>query len=481
MILVSVIEPALKFCLVILFINLILRYLRIKSKLPVLGLRDISGNLKGKRGRLAAWSVLFFLFCYTGQVLTEIWSPNMLMVFNYEEAARGQNPNATRFNESYILSDQILEKVIERGCLSMSVSQLSQFLTISTPLGARKLDLSQESDLKISTEYWIHCSEMASLYQADPQKVLNILADVYWEEFTRNYAENDHMLELSFEELEGMEYLDIKDYLQMLANRLKNYLPGNSRESSSFRAEGNEETFASLSKKINNFIDIELERYEAFILENGLSSSRNTYQSRMQYTNRLLDTERKKNMAAHDVRIEAIDMYNSFMTRFVLIPTYDVDQEFYMSRTKVGVDYFAEEAKDFLESATGLVEAMERNSYADAQVGKSRASADVYSQADERIGELKAELENLAAQSRKLCDAYVKEKRDGYIQVSFAGPSVALGAVNAFFLTVLFALARGMLFILEPYYQEYHQERSAERKASKRTGKKQTIQKERAT
>ena len=28
-------------------------------------------------------------------------------------------------------------------------------------------------------------------------------------------------------------------------------------------------------------------------------------------------------MAAHDVRIEAIDNYNAFMTRFVLIPTYD--------------------------------------------------------------------------------------------------------------------------------------------------------------
>ena len=30
-----------------------------------------------------------------------------------------------------------------------------------------------------------------------------------------------------------------------------------------------------------------------------------------------------------------------YMTRFVLIPTYDVDREFYMSKTKVGVDYFA--------------------------------------------------------------------------------------------------------------------------------------------
>ena len=476
MIVVSAVVPILTFVLVLLYIMLSFRFLRIKSKLPVLGLRGGLGSLSGKRRRLALQSVLFFLVYYVGRVATEAWTPDMLMVFNYEEAARGQNPNATRFNESNILSDPILRKVIERGCLSMSVDQLSDYLTISTPLDAEKLDISTESSLKISTEYWIHCSEKVALYHTTPQRVLNFLADVYWEEFTRNYAENDDVLDLTFEELEGMEYLDVKNYLEMQANKLRNYLPGYSSESSSFRADGSEETFASLSQKIGNFIDIELERYEAFVLESGLSSNRNTYQSRMQYANRLLDTERKKDMAAHDVRIEAIDMYNSFMTRFVLIPTYDTEQEFYMSRTKVGVDYFADEAKELLESATKLVEEIEHNSYANVQVGKSRASSDVYAQADERIEELNAELVNLAAQSRELCDAYVREKRDGYIQISFAAPSMTGGAVKALFMTALFAFAKGVLSILEPFYKEYRKSRSAGRRKQKRPGGKKKVQ-----
>lgn len=472
MILVSAIVPTLTFCLVLLYIILTLRFFRVKSKLPVLGLRGGLGSLNGKRRGLAIGSVLFFLACFAGRIATTAWSPDMLMVFNYEEAARGQNPNATRFNESNILSDQILEKVIERGCLSMNVEQLSDFLTISTPLDAEKLDTSVKSSLKISTEYWIHCSEKVSLYQTSPQEVLNFLADVYWEDFTRNYAENDDVLELSFDGLEGMEYLDVKDYLKMQANKLKNYLPRYSSKSSSFRADESGETFASLTKKIENFIDIELERYEAFVLENGLSESRNTFQSRMQYANRLLDMEREKDMAAHDVRIEAIDMYNSFMTRFVLIPTYDTEQEFYMSRTKVGVDYFAEEAKELLESATELVEEIEHNSYASVQVGKSRASSDIYARADLRIEELCKELVTLASQSRELCDAYVREKRDGYIQISFAPPSIAEGVVNALLMTFLFALAKGALSILDPFYREYRKERIDRRRAEKQTGRK---------
>ena len=215
--------------------------------------------------------------------------------------------------------------------------------------------------------------------------MLNLLADVYWEDFVRNYAENDSVLDLSFEELEGMEYLDVKDYLRMQAGKLKDYLPGYSRESSSFRAEGSEETFASLSRKIENFMDIELERYEAFVLENGLAVNRGTYQSRMQYANRLLDTDRQKDIAAYDVRLEAIDMYNAFMTRFVLIPTYDTDREFYMSRTKVGVDYFADEAKEHLQSATEMMEEMEHNTYASTRVESGRADADAYAMSDARI------------------------------------------------------------------------------------------------
>ncbi len=467
MILVSLIVPALMLCLVFLYLVLFRQFYMIKSKLPVFGFRGAMGGLNGKHRKLAVWGILIFVLGFAGQMATQLYAPSMLMVFNYEEAARGQNPNSTRFNESVILSDRILEQVIQRGGLEISVERLSELLTLSTPLDAEKLDVTQESALKISTEYWIHCSEKVSLYGTTPKAVLNFLADVYWEEFTNNYAENDKVLDLSFDGLEGMEYLDVKDYLQMQAYKLKNYLPGYSSESSSFRAEGSEETFPSLSQKIDNFIEIELERYEAFILEKGLSRHRNTYQSRMQYANRLLDTDQKKDMAAHDVRIEAIDMYNAFMTRFVLIPTYDTDQEFYMSRTKVGVDYFADEAKELLESATKLLEEIEHNSYASGQVVRSRAGDDVYAQADEKIGELNAELQNLSAQCRQLCDAYVREKRDGYIQVSFATPSVPGNIIKALLITILYLAVWIGLIVLQPYYAECTEAQAAGRKAQK--------------
>ncbi len=173
-------------------------------------------------------------------------------------------------------------------------------------------------------------------------------------------------------------------------------------------------------------------------------------------------------MASHDVRIEAINMYNAYMTRFVLIPTYDTDKEFYMSKTKVGVDYFADEAMEHLESAAELVEKIEHNTYASQQIGGSRAAPSAYEQANQRIESLKAELIHLASQSRELCSAYVREKRDGYIQVSFAAPAVLDIALKALLLTVLFAAALGGNAVLAPFYREYQKTRPAGRRGGRK-------------
>ena len=225
MIFMSAVGPALTLCLVFISLRLIHRFFKVKTVLPVLRLKDGLDRLSGNRRRLAAFGALFCLTWFSSQLGVKLWSPDMLMVFSYEEAARGQNPNVTRFNESGILSESILEKVVQRGDLELTAEELSGLLTISTPLDAEKLDAEQESSLKISTEYWIHCSERVALYHTQPKTVLNLLADVYWEDFVRNYAENDRVLDLSFDELEGMEYLDVKDYLEMQAYKLKNYLP----------------------------------------------------------------------------------------------------------------------------------------------------------------------------------------------------------------------------------------------------------------
>ena len=61
MIAVSAITPVLTGCVVILYIILIRRFFSVRSKLPLLGLRDGIGHLTGKRRWMAALGAVFFL------------------------------------------------------------------------------------------------------------------------------------------------------------------------------------------------------------------------------------------------------------------------------------------------------------------------------------------------------------------------------------------------------------------------------------
>lgn len=52
-----------------------------------------------------------------------------------------------------------------------------------------------------------------------------------------------------------------------------------------------------------------------------------------------------------DIFMDILDNYNNKMVSSVLIPTYDSDGSFYMSRTKVGIDDLALRANELLSSA----------------------------------------------------------------------------------------------------------------------------------
>ena len=138
---------------------------------------------------------------------------SMDIKLNYEEASKGQNPNKTRFNASQILSDEILSEVIRRGDYDVSVDELAACLHLSSSFD--NSGLGDVENLKIATEYWVNCSADAAQYGIRPQELLSILGDVYYEYFLQNYAENDQILNLDLSGMDGMDYMDADDFLDM--------------------------------------------------------------------------------------------------------------------------------------------------------------------------------------------------------------------------------------------------------------------------
>lgn len=89
MILISAIVPIIALYLALLYIVFIYRFFRVKAKLSVLEVRDGMDRLNKRRIRVAVLAVLVFSVCLAARLAVKSWAPDMLMAFNYEEAAKG--------------------------------------------------------------------------------------------------------------------------------------------------------------------------------------------------------------------------------------------------------------------------------------------------------------------------------------------------------------------------------------------------------
>ena len=413
----SSMETILKMLILFLAVLILFKRWRIKNvPLTEIGKNGVSYLLTRKAFVLILCVVFLVVYCGS-QYLNARNFPKLTIRYSYEEAANGENPNETRLNISEVLSEEILQEVIERGNFSISYEELSNCLSLESVFDERTIDPAALEDASIATEYKVACDSKLALYKIDARTLLGLLSDVYYEYFIGNYSENTSILKLNFDDIKEMDYIDLGEYFQGKADKLYRLINTYSEEAGNYRSSSSGETFAALAKKINNFIQIDIERYHSYVLGNGLSSDSAEYTTRMEHENRLRQTDYEKQMAIYDVRLEAIKMYDEQMARIVLVPTTDEEEEFYMSRTKIGADYFADEADEALNTATTIQEEISHNNYAKEMVGDSKATQAVYDKADEMIIELQNELNSLSEQAQELSEEYLNAKRGVYINM----------------------------------------------------------------
>lgn len=368
--------------------------------------------------------------------------------FHYPEASRGLNPNMTRFNASEILSDDVLETAIRKGELSVTPEELQRSLRVE-PVKAG--DYISVDKYYISTEYALKYEATADTIHLDPARVLDMVSHAYYEKFAGEYARNTNLLNINEAEFSDCEYQELSDIMDVRAANIQTYAAMCAKEGTSFRSKKTGETFSSIEKKVENFREIQLERYQAFVLKHGLTKDKTNHLAKINYQNRILNKNYMKNLAYYQVRLDAIDMYERDIATIVEVPTYNNDGEFYMSRTKIGVDHFAEEAETFIQKASNLQLKIEKNNEAISGIQKGIGSEEISRQADEMVSSLVEEIEKLAKIMKETLEEYNTEMTRDYISITMpemrflakygvkkgAAASVATGILLSMLLVIL--------------------------------------------
>lgn len=355
--------------------------------------------------------VIFFLFI----MVTKMTEATIRIGFNYPSASSGMNPNNTKFSVSQIIDDKVLEAAIIKGGFSdVTVDDLKACLKV-TPVDAGETISAEQS--YISAEYNLRYTASLKTIGLNPEAVVQQIANCFYEQFIDAYSRKATILENILGNTQSIDYLDLVDIIDAKADNIQAYAVMMQAESRSFQSTQTGETFISMEKKVQSFRDVQLERFRAFILENGLVKDRQQYISKLNYLNRVNNIDYQKRLEEHRIRLETINKYERDMASVVLIPSEDQNREFYMSRTQIGVDYFAREAEERLYQAISIQREISDNNYIITQIVNSAARDAFYQEAELMLENLKKELNYFADLMKITLEEYELATTRDYLSI----------------------------------------------------------------
>lgn len=359
-------------------------------------------------------------------------SVHAVVSLNYSEASQAQNSNGTRYNMAEIISDEVIERAIEKGAFKdVTVKDLKKCLSVYPCVQGGVED---ETKYHISTEFAVEYYASKDTDHLDSENVIKLIAAAYKEYYIEKYTDN-FRLELESPDFDKMEYMDIVSYFDKETMSILNYLYGMAEKNPSFVTE-NGSTFNSIAGKVYQFKETQVnQNLRSLILQNGIVKDKKEYVDRLSYQNKNIDFDRRKNNASYQLCNQAIDMYSEEMTRVVLVPTWDQSGKYYMGRTKVGVDELSVMATTFSDYvASNEKEIMDNNLVIKKMSSKGRKT-ELYSLADSMIESTYNSIKKFEKEAITAGREYSNHKMNQCIAVSIYGNSL----MNELKALVLFA------------------------------------------
>lgn len=381
--------------------------------------------------RFVYLTILILVTCSTSLVMyrQKTRTAKMLVALNYEEATRGLYPNNTRFNISLIKSEDVLDRAIAKAGLEGQITALDMadhITALASNVNGMQLP-SDTTSYKIATTYTITYEKNDELGpRISAKDMLGLIVEAYKDVFYEDYTYVEVGIAPDWSECEEQEYMEIGSFFEKECRMLRRFLNTNANENGTFRSARTGETFTSLRQKVDNFITIDLEKYDSYVLQSGLSKNRERYISKLEYENFLKNIDYQKFMAEYQNRLHTIDIYDSALTAVVLIPTLDTQNNFYMSRTKVAIDYQATAAESANANGNDTLAVIQKNEYAIRQMRSQTANTpSSIATAQSMIQDMKQKLETLIETTKILNKEYVRYKTKNYLTISFEERSLA--------------------------------------------------------
>lgn len=366
------------------------------------------------------------------------------MSLNYEESAYGLNPNSTRFNVYDIESPEVVKNMLTYCGINPDDVDINDVISSISVSPTNTKEFSEESFF-ISTTYTISMKKPDSIKDVDVNTLLTFLCKAYKDNLYLNYTENRSILSFDIDRFNDDEFMVIADLLDLKAQQIEKYLNTRAKQSKSFTYEESDETFKSLSQKVEDIRNYDIKKYRSFVEETGCTHDKISYINALSYYNRMKNIDFSKNMTAYSVYNKGIKMYDKAMVNVIMIPSVDKEKNaYYMSRTKTGMDYMAKQANDFLLTAQETEKEISVNKDLIEKMRKSNNNIADIRAATNMIKDIRTKFSNLSKQIELVDKAYIKYKTKDYLTFKSYNASLA----KRLHLEILLVIAIGIIAVI---------------------------------
>ena len=381
-------------------------------------LRDAFVEFRKRRLLVFVCFLALFLSLCGFHYYRNLHTASTVLSLDYEEASKGLTPNGTRFNIFEIQSAEVMERLMEYAGLEGQISpeELSECIRVQPTH-----DKNVSSDVNyISTSYIISFTGSGTAAgKRSAEDMLSLLCRAYREYFVEHYGFNHSILSFDVNDLKfNNEYLMTVDLLELKCAQLENYVKLRGRDGKNYRDPETGITFSALEQQAKNLAAYNIATLRSYVIENGIANDRAGLYGMLDYKIRMDRLMYDKLMAAYDEDSKGIEIYDAAMSAFVMIPTQDKTMNYYMSRTKTGMDNMALHADQQLAGAMGRMEQIRYNTYLAEKLETNVPDRAKTERADEMIREIGETLKKLASDIRVLDSAYTSTKARNYISFS---------------------------------------------------------------
>ncbi|MBO4897878.1 MAG: hypothetical protein J5590_06245 [Clostridia bacterium] len=350
----------------------------------------------------------------------------MTIEFNYPGAERGLNPDGSMFEISDIKAPEVLEKAkANLKNNDIDTEFLRSRVTVLTKVTGQAMDKivsdvhNEKNSIYMPTTFYVYYSQKNKFSKNESEVFMENLAKAYTEYFTEKYSEKNDVLDFKSGsyDFSGRDYLEIYTILKNKVDSMLSYVKSQQNENRAFYTE-DKVNLGMAAKQIENFRDTSLENFYAFIVQNAIS--KNNYETVKRTDYLVFDNflEYRKLSDASNISRDALGQYESAITAVAYIPSVDNKRNYYMSRTKTGLDTLTRQSySDGIEAAKTLKDIEYYQSLFAKYSAAGQSSADVNAMADSMIDELSAELEDLSKSVIKIDDEYLQHKSMNYFRI----------------------------------------------------------------